>query len=383
LLDAFDMRPALLSVSTVVALVCASCGGLTEPNDPNHCLSTGCSGGEQIVSIVAAPPPGPTDMLIVIDDLVPSSPDGAKLEQGLRDMMSSVELDVLSTRRGIDLNLALVSAAMDGDGAAATLPARLWPASSSCAQPNSSFLHATQICGDQSNFFGELSDVVACAALHMTASGKAPRPMAALRAVLDPGGSGERTGFRRPDARLLVAIVSTGDDPDLAAEGAVAGYHDYLAALVNDPDYRLMVGVVAPTAAQGLSSFSKSFGENGTFSDIAGSSWTSLAEMTYSTREGPSRPCIFWPVVDAKPDVEGIQPDCVATERDWSGTAWTEEILPPCPEDGANLGRCWRLSWDPNRCGPTGFELVVEPRFPVCLPSYPVMYTLTCATRIE
>jgi hypothetical protein len=208
--------------------------------------------------------------------------------------------------------------------------------------------------------------------------------MAALRAVLDPGAASERSGFRRPNARLFVAIVSTEDDPALAGDGAVAEYHDYLTALVDDPDGQLMVGVVAPAAAPGLSSLVRSFGWNGIFSDIADSYWYALAASTYSTLGArPFVPCFAWPVVDAKPDVPGIQPDCVATEKDWSGTGWTEAILPPCPENGADLGHCWRAAWDPDRCGTTAFELVIEPTSPVCLPSYPVKHTLTCATRIE
>jgi hypothetical protein len=92
--------------------------------------------------------------------------------------------------------------------------------------------------------------------------------------------------------------------------------------------------------------------------------------------------CLDWPLDDADPGMEGIQPNCTVSEMHYSSGAWIEEILPHCAGDEASASHCWRTSRDPERCAPSTFEFVVEPIHPTCL-SQLVRYRFTCATRYQ
>lgn len=255
------------------------------------------------------------------------------------------------------------------------------------AKPSGPFLRATQRCGDSNNFSGALSEAVACAALHLPASEASPRPIDTIRAVLAAGGLAESSGFRREGVPLIVAIVSTEDDPTLGDSGAVTAAHDLLASAVSNADDDLLVGVVGPSGAQGLIALAKASGENGAFSAATDAFWSSLPFTTDVRLMIDGWPgysdCLDWPVVDAQPDLEGMQPDCIATEIHISSTERTEEIMPACSDGAAGSSRCWRPERNPNPCPPGKFEFRVEPALLGCQPSYSVLYTLTCAVRYD
>ena len=196
-----------------------------------------------------------------------------------------------------------------------------------------------------------------------------------------------RVGFRREGVPLIVAIVSAEEDPLLSDSDAVAAAHDLLASAASDPDGALLVGVVAPASAHGLVALAKTFGDNGAFSAVTDAAWTSLpftTELHLAVDGWPGyRDCLDWPVVDTQPGVEGIQPDCVATEIHLSSTERTEEILPSCSDNASVPGRCWRTERNPNPCPAGEFEFLVEPRVLACLPNYSIRFSLTCAVRYD
>jgi hypothetical protein len=332
------------------------------------------------------PPLWSTDVLLVLDDRIPSSPHATKLEQALDRMMGNFEWPMSSGGLPIDLHVAILPAAVPAEAGSA-LPVAMWPTSPSCAGPTGPFLYATQRCDSNSNFSGSLSDAVVCASLHLAPSGQPPRLVDALRAMLGAGGPGDAAGFRRRDVQLIVAIVSTEDDPLLADADAVARAHDLVVDAAYDPRGSLMVVVVAPGSAPGLAAFAESFGDNGELTEISASDWWSLPATTERIASKKGFPCLEGPLVDTRLDLEGIQPDCVATEihistGEGTNLVRTEAILAPCPDNPAPTDHCWRTEQNRLHC-PTGApELIVEPRALTCLPSYAVKYGLTCATRL-
>jgi hypothetical protein len=373
------MRPGLV----LTALVCLStaCGGLGEAVDSNHCEDTYCVGGEATDRYTASRPPSPMDLIVVLDDSVVSGPYASRLEGALRELVKNM----ISPNGGLltaDLNVALLPAASGEASTRMPIPSRLWPETPYCAQPSQPFLHAARLCDAPSNFQGDLADALACAALHLPASAEPPRPLEVIRAFLEPGGPAEATDFRRKSAYLLLAIVSSQDDPTLADAQALATYREFLGTVVEHPAEAILTGVVAPAEARGLAGFAASFGENGAFSEITTESWSAIPFMTNIRWWGDGRPiCLDWPVADADPNMEGVQPDCVALEIHLSEAGRTEEILPRCSDDGSRPQPCWRTSWD--RCAPNRFEFVVDSPPVACLPSYVVQYSFTCATRYQ
>ena len=61
-------------ISAVVLAAASSCGGLGEPVDPYHCRDSYCVGGDVTVSYTAIFNPHLLDMVVVLDDSVPSGP---------------------------------------------------------------------------------------------------------------------------------------------------------------------------------------------------------------------------------------------------------------------------------------------------------------------
>jgi len=370
-----DPRPAFIAL----ALAWAGCGGIEEPGDPNHCKETYCVGGQATAVYVPAPPPSPMDLLVVLDDSVAAGPYAARLESALRELAANTE-SLSDGLIQIDLNVASLPAAVGAKSASM----RLWPEARDCPQPSGPFLHAARLCDNPSNFRGELADALACAALHLPATGQSPRPLEAIRTFLGPGGLAETSSFRRKSANLLLAIVSSEDDPTIVDGETLAGYRDFLGAVVEHPDDAIVTGVVAPATAQGLSAFGKSFGENGALSDITAADWPAMPFVTDRHLIRDSFPnCLDWPLDDADPSTEGIQPNCVVSEMHYSSGTWTEEILPHCSDNRATPSHCWKTSRDPQRCAANTFEFVVEPTHPACLSSDFIKYNFTCATRYQ
>jgi hypothetical protein len=355
-----------------VLLLCASCGGIGEREDPNHCRDTYCVGGEETAGYLGFIPPSPRDLLIIVDDRIPSGPAADRLEKALREMMQNTL--PLSGWDAENLNVALVSASWEQ-------PAGLWPETTSCTLPSGGFLHSAESCAAPTNVAGQVTDAVACAALHLPVSGGGPRPLETIRTLLAPGGLAETSGFRRKDAYLLVAIVASEDDPG-GTEG-IAATREVLGSIVEYVDEQVVVGVVAPPTAIALTGLARSFGENGATTDIAADAWSALPFLTHPSCCWDWWPeCLDWPLADADTATDGVQPDCVGIETHFQAAGRAEQILPPCPAEGFASGACWRLSWEAGKCPANEFRFLVDVPLPACLPDYRVSYALTCATRM-
>jgi hypothetical protein len=383
LFDAIEqgMAKGKLSAWLGLAVVCVSCGGLQESNDPNHCLDTYCVGGEESLAYTAAGGRSLHDVLVVIDDSIAQGPRAPILERALRDMMKSLQNFPGDNLFTTDLNLALVPASLASSGSIDLATARLWPDHPACFQPGAPYLHDARMCDSPSNYQGTADEALACAALHMPATGLASRPLETIRALLAPGGLAESSGFRRKDAQLAVMVVTTEDDPAVASPEQRTEYADFLAHIAQDPDLMPDIAVVAPAAAQGLVGLAKLM--RGAFNDIDADAWAGPSWITQERERGLANLCVDWPVVDVDAAHPGAHPDCYVAERDVSESGVVEHPIPFCQGDAADADPCWKTRLDLLRCPDARAEFqIVRSEF-ACIPSYIIKYQFTCAVNLQ
>jgi hypothetical protein len=317
--------------------------------------------------------PVPLDVLILLDDSVQGTAAGPALTSGLAAIAQNLQDDLDDTRFVTDIHVAVVPANLAAMGATT----RLWPDSQACPQPEGSYLGASLLCGHPSNFQGSLAEALTCAGNHLPSSGQPSQPLESLLALLSPGGLAETTGFRRPNAHLVLGIASATDDPDLGTDAKLATHANALLGLVPDPS-AIDIAVVGPAEAQGLRSFLRKF-EGSPYDDLAAPSWPSFSYLAW--REHHSQVCLIGRIADPN-DSGTTQPLCVVVERDQSldGTV-AERILPQCPAttaDDALAAPCWRTMVDHLRCSTDLRMKVIRPG---CRAPGTLEYRATCATE--
>ena len=246
------IRSRLLSAFFVIA---GACGGMgkSPPADSGAC--EGClppATAEWVASMGAQP----LDLLVVVDDRVPSGSAGVAFEASMQALAANMESHLEQSRYAADIHIAMVPASLAPGSA--SVPSRLWPESDACVQPTGAFLHASVLCDAPGNFAAPLGDALACAGAHLPASGQPSLPLEVVRMLLSPGGPAEATGFRRAGASLFLAIVTSEDDPAWSAEGTRSQYDAFFSELF-PTDGNWEVAVVAPAYADGLRSFAKRF----------------------------------------------------------------------------------------------------------------------------
>src|SRR5512142_532104 len=131
-------------------LLCASCGGIGDP-DPNRCTDGDCVGGEETLWYAPYRPRPVFDLVLVVDDSIPSGPHAEKLERAVHELAENLRSPVTGQYE-VDINIALVPATSDATA--------LWPRSAYCPLPNGGFLHSAELCAAPNNFQGDLADAL-------------------------------------------------------------------------------------------------------------------------------------------------------------------------------------------------------------------------------
>jgi hypothetical protein len=318
----------------------------------------------------------PLDLLVVVDDRVPSSAAGTALADSMRALAANMQAQIDDPFLGTDIHIAMVPSSPT----VGTAIPRLWPSSDDCQQPAWNYLHAGTLCDSPGNFSAPLADALACAGTHMPASGQPSRPLDVVRTLLSPGGPAETTGFRRPQAALFLAIITAEDDPAVATASERTSYYDSLIQLLHGSDY-LEVAVVAPADAQGLIEFAELFDWIGTADDIAADSWRGLSMLGSPSEAILQNFCVGQHPMAVALRETGQQPDCRVVEHDVSSDGSTTELsIPACPTDGLPSGPCWRAVVDTLRCLSDGVRIEIAPTLILtCRPSYRIRYQATCA----
>jgi hypothetical protein len=317
----------------------------------------------------------PFDLLIVVDDRVPSSPQGAVLARTLRALSANLQEHLDLDRYAADINIGIVSSSLAAlDGAA-----KVWPPSPACPQPDGAFLHVSELCDSPGNSAATTGDLLECAASSLQPSGQPSTPSQVIRTLLAPGGLAERTGFRRAGAYLMLAIVSSEDDPGLVGADSLGAFVEFLQSSVPEEEM-LEVAVVAPAQAAGLYGLAEQLELNHLPDDIAGDPWRYMTYLGVPWEVYILGPCL--PYLPSELDTGDFKPDCRVVERHHrSPVDYTESSVPACPPaeepNGTTDGPCWRIESDMLNClGGAGIR-IVSPAL-ACRPSYSTVYRATC-----
>jgi hypothetical protein len=325
--------------------------------------------------------PAPLDLLIVLDENVPRGPAGTTLGAALSKLAGSLQARLDVVRYSADIHLAIVPS----NAAGAT--ARLWPAAEACPQVDGDYLRTSAMCDIPSNFTAPIADLLLCASTHLPITGQPSRPLDTLRALMAPGGLAQTTGFRRPTAPLLLAMVTLTDDPSVATPAAQAEAADYLYELCTVPD-NLDLFAAAPDDAQGLRAALADARLNAIIDDLGSTAWEDLAWMAEPAEVYAADICIDYPFVDLGSPAGGPQPVCEVIERAVhpDGSA-SERPVESCPsattalEEGAPP--CWRARMDRDHCPVQGPRIQILQPAVRCRTSDAIRYRVSCQAEYQ
>ncbi len=268
--------------------------------------------------------PGPlVDVVVVVSDAASMAPYREPLLAHLAALGAAA--DTLGT--GPLLHLAVVG---DDSGGFTTTPQV-----EGCAPPDDDFAASYEQpwfrCDDgercpERNFEGDLAEVVPCLGA-VPATGDAPVALLdRLDRALGDGNPAAAT-FLRPDAALVVIVISAGDD---ASTEAPAAYAERLRATRAGaaPVYAAIVG---PKDGPRLDALRAAF-EGSSRDEISGGAWDGPVQALEATTKSDLLLAGCLPVgavLDVDIATPGLQHDCVATEVD-APTGVEGAVIPPC-----------------------------------------------------
>jgi hypothetical protein len=195
------------------------------------------------------------DILFVVDDSGSMGEEQSSLATNFHRFVSVLEnlngglpnlhIGVVSTDAGAG-PFAITGCSGDGDDGMLSVP-------STCAGPTDAYLEDVAVAGGtrQQNYAGSLADTFACMAQIGTRGCGFEQPLEAMKRALD----GRNPGFLRPDAYLLVVIITDEDDcsasdtalfdPSNGALGPLSSFRCFEQGVRCDPDQARTPGVKA------------------------------------------------------------------------------------------------------------------------------------------
>jgi len=334
------VRKADLAAATVF-LFAGACGGVAD-HPPVPCANLDCR-PTRTITWTASSGRRPIDLILVVDDRVLDGPARAAFTEAMNEVATNMQEVVDMRRYAADIHVALVPANLD----LAKSPPSLWPASQACPLPTGPYVQLSELCDVPVSFSGPLADLFACATTHLPASGLPGRPFEVLRAVLSPNGPAWATGFRRPTAHLLLAIVTSEDDLTVAESSGRKDMVDFLNGLISD-ELSLWTAVAAPAGATGIIELLAALDQSEP-DDIVAPSWISFRGLGRDYRSKTVEVCV---------DMLGQPPACEVVERIAQAGGTVERPLPECPTAETPVEPCWR-TWTARAMCP-GSELSFE-----------------------
>jgi hypothetical protein len=350
-------------------------GGVADSESSDPCANLACR-PTTTVSWPAKLGVYALDILIVVDDRVPSGPAAATYAKTMQDLADTVKEQISEGPLKLaNLHIALVTSNQP------TTPMLLWPEIEACQKPTGAFLQTSLLCEAPTNFQGPFADILTCASANVYPSGRPSRPLETLHALLAPGGLAETTGFRRPEATLLLAVITSEDDPALADPSAQGEHRDFIIHLVQDPE-NLAVSVVAPRNAKGLSDFTSSFWAF--FEELEADTWINLPGLAGPAHYYLKGNCFRQVELVPSAISNGQKATCLVRRRDTSPDGHSvERVIPECILGTSTETTCWRAVRDEIRCPSRpslAIRLVIHDPPPACRAPDVVTYTGTCAT---
>jgi len=185
---------------------------------------------------------------------------------------------------------------------------------------------------------------------------------------------------KRPDQQILVSGIFGWPASDTAVAQARYRYQQTNQGIDVVPICKSTNGEAA--VGLRLKQFVESFGGSGSFFSICQGDFSpAMQQIGEKLAAKLGNPCISAPVVDTKPQQQGVQPDCQVIDKIPSSKGgYTDEPLPPCASGNKSpSGACWNLTNDAT-CGDSGFKIDVDRGNKMAVPgTQQAIKCLTCA----
>jgi hypothetical protein len=323
-------RSVTRSVLALATLAAACDGALPAP-----CEGSGCGTQVSIRRTFQRSVNRQVDLLFVVDDTPAAVPYREAILKGIDDMTSAL----VDTSPPLSLHAGVVRA---GGCDASTRGV-------TCAVQSAEQFVRTEWCNTITNVSGALPETVTCLA-DLGAENCAPAtPLSAALQALEGTPRPGWEGFLRPDAYLMLVVISAEDDAS-GQSGALSAIVDVAArtkSLKGDPSAVLVSMIGSEACVEGvpgrsrLCQFADQFGANGLYLRLgSGSLAPAVQRLTENTNIGLRSPCIA-NVRDVDADAPGLQPNCTVTRSSLDATgALVTSSLPTC--DGNQLP-CWSM----------------------------------------
>jgi len=203
----------------------------------------------------------------------------------------------------------------------------------------------------QTNFTGDLGQAFTELASVGAAGSATTTPFDAIRLGISDA---VNPGFIRPDAYLLVVVLTAGDDASAISPEQLASL---LKTSKSDPSKVIVAAALGAcdangrtaTAAPRLSTLLEQFPNRSTRTAICDDDLSRVLELGGGlVKTTLGAPCVPVPLLDVNPDLAGTQPECAVwlTNRDQPTT--DDLVLATCDSDHAPP--CWRMIDDPAQC---------------------------------
>jgi len=161
---------------------------------------------------------------------------------------------------------------------------------------------------------------------------------------------------KRPDQQILVSgIFGWPNNPT----GARYRYINTMVGVDMGPICQSMWGDAA--VGLRLKAFVEAFGASGSFFSICQDDYAPAMKQIGARLAGKlGNMCLAAPIVDARADQPGVQPDCQVTDRVPATSGFRDEPIPPCSSGNRSAaGACWQLVSDAT-CTSSGFKVEID-----------------------
>ena len=320
------MKTWLLSV----CLLAIACDGSLPPCADGNC-------GTQVSSrgTFQYPPNRKVDILFVVDDTAAMAPHRDAVTAAIADMAG----DLNQPARPLSLHVGFIRAGSCNAGTRAA----------ACGVTRGESFLRSEWCQTVTNAAGGFVDTFTCLADFGTDDCGPGQPLSAALQVLGGSPLPGWEGFLRPEAYLLIVVVSATDDAS-GPTGALTPAYD-LAKLTRglkaDPSW-IVVSVIGPgdcavgdVPAPRLNEFVQQFGANGSYIGLcSGQLRYAVRRVTEFTNEGVPPPCAS-NIRDTDAATPGVQPDCTLVMTYM--TSLGASVVTAIPSCDNSQPPCWNL----------------------------------------
>ena len=330
----------------VLAALAAGCG---DSLAPVVCDGRGCATQVSTRKRFQAAYNRKLDILFVVDDTPAIAPQLDTVATGIAAMAPSLT----DTRQPYSLHVGFVRA---GRCDASTRGA-------ACGVAAPTQFLTSEWCNTISNQTRAFADTFACLGDFGAASCGPAQPLSAAAQALAGSPRPGWEGFLRPDAYLMIVVISGSDDAsdESGSPTDVITTAALIKSLKQDPS-QVLVSIIGPgdcgaVTAPRLTQFGQQFGANGLIIGLcAGAFPAALERVTSYTSSSLLPPCIR-NVRDTDPATPGLQADCTFEDsaRAPDGSYATSR-LPSCDQSAPP---CWRLSPGGQGCS-DGWAIEIE-----------------------